>query len=175
MYDANVGRFLSKDPRHQYWSPYEGMGNNPVSGTDPTGGFVDPPTASASLHLNEIHIGSTPEADGNKSNGTEWEEHTMPEIVISDYSFMRDVTGSMNRFTGASDMWEGNYDGANAGAGGADAYQLSVDVTLLHRTFSPAVTFVPSSGMGIGYNVTELEAGLPPVYGISVSITQSRS
>jgi hypothetical protein len=41
MYDANVGRFLSKDPRHQYWSPYEGMGNNPVSGTDPTGGWGD--------------------------------------------------------------------------------------------------------------------------------------
>jgi|GEM_PF-4834085 hypothetical protein len=39
MYDSNVGRWLSKDPRHQYWSPYEGMGNNPISGTDPTGGW----------------------------------------------------------------------------------------------------------------------------------------
>jgi len=43
MYDANVGRWLSKDPMGQYWSPYEGMGNNPVSNSDPTGGSAAPP------------------------------------------------------------------------------------------------------------------------------------
>ena len=41
MYDANVGRWLSKDPKHQYYSPYLAMGNNPVSSTDPTGGIDD--------------------------------------------------------------------------------------------------------------------------------------
>jgi len=38
MYDANVGRFLSKDPMGQYYSPYVGMGNNPIGIMDPTGG-----------------------------------------------------------------------------------------------------------------------------------------
>ena len=43
MYDANVGRWLSRDPKRQYWSPYTGMGNNPVNGVDPTGGVFGPP------------------------------------------------------------------------------------------------------------------------------------
>ncbi|MNE02155.1 hypothetical protein D3C80_946210 [compost metagenome] len=39
MYDAKIGRWLSVDPKNQYWSPYVGMGNNPVSRTDPDGGL----------------------------------------------------------------------------------------------------------------------------------------
>jgi RHS repeat-associated protein len=39
MYDARVGRWLSKDPYGQYASPYTGMGNNPVNGVDPNGGL----------------------------------------------------------------------------------------------------------------------------------------
>jgi RHS repeat-associated protein len=38
MYDGRIGRWLSIDPAGQYASPYEGMGNNPVSSSDPTGG-----------------------------------------------------------------------------------------------------------------------------------------
>ena len=38
MYDARIGRWLSVDPQGQYTSPYEGMGNNPVTMSDPTGG-----------------------------------------------------------------------------------------------------------------------------------------
>jgi RHS repeat-associated protein len=38
MYDGRIGRWLSTDPAGQYASPYEGMGNNPVTGSDPTGG-----------------------------------------------------------------------------------------------------------------------------------------
>jgi len=38
MYDANVGRWLSRDPKKQFWSPYEGMGNNPANLNDPDGG-----------------------------------------------------------------------------------------------------------------------------------------
>jgi RHS repeat-associated protein len=40
MYDANVGRWLSPDPKKQFWSAYEGMGNNPINGVDPDGGGV---------------------------------------------------------------------------------------------------------------------------------------
>jgi len=38
MYDGRIGRWLSTDPKGQFASPYEGMGNNPVNGFDPTGG-----------------------------------------------------------------------------------------------------------------------------------------
>ncbi|GEM_PF-3374480 len=40
MYDARIGRWLSTDPKGQFASPYEGMGNDPVTGSDPTGGDV---------------------------------------------------------------------------------------------------------------------------------------
>jgi RHS repeat-associated protein len=38
-YDPVIGRWTSRDPYRQYWSPYIGMGNNPVSGVDPDGGY----------------------------------------------------------------------------------------------------------------------------------------
>src|SRR3989339_124944 len=37
LYDARIGRWLTKDPAGQFWSPYVGMANNPVSGVDPDG------------------------------------------------------------------------------------------------------------------------------------------
>lgn len=40
MYDPQVGRFTTQDPYEQFASPYTGMGNDPVSFSDPTGGFV---------------------------------------------------------------------------------------------------------------------------------------
>nr|WP_228085195.1 putative toxin [Mucilaginibacter sp. JRF] len=38
LYDSKIGRWLSVDPEGQFWSPYNGMGNNPVISSDPTGG-----------------------------------------------------------------------------------------------------------------------------------------
>lgn len=38
-YDPVIGRWTSKDPYGQYWSPYVGMGNDPTNRTDPDGGF----------------------------------------------------------------------------------------------------------------------------------------
>jgi len=40
-YDAVVGRWTSKDPAVQYFSPYVGMGNNPIRNTDVDGSFTD--------------------------------------------------------------------------------------------------------------------------------------
>jgi RHS repeat-associated protein len=40
LWDGRIGRWLSKDPKGQYASPYLGMGNNPVSRIDPDGGSV---------------------------------------------------------------------------------------------------------------------------------------
>ena len=42
LYSSRVGRWLSYDPEGQFSSPYLGMGNNPVSGVDPTGGWSGP-------------------------------------------------------------------------------------------------------------------------------------
>ncbi len=39
MYDPVIGRWLSTDPYGQYPSPYLGMGNDPVNGIDPDGGW----------------------------------------------------------------------------------------------------------------------------------------
>jgi hypothetical protein len=50
MYDANVGRWLSRDPKRQYYSPYIGiMGNNPVLNSDPDGGSPE----------DEVHFNTT--------------------------------------------------------------------------------------------------------------------
>ncbi|MNF86260.1 hypothetical protein D3C84_686920 [compost metagenome] len=40
LWDGRIGRWLSTDPYSQYASPYLGMGNNPVSGVDPDGGWL---------------------------------------------------------------------------------------------------------------------------------------
>ncbi|MFT3946963.1 MAG: RHS repeat-associated core domain-containing protein [Agriterribacter sp.] len=39
-YDAQTGRFIQVDPYDQFPSPYTGMGNNPVSNVDPSGGYI---------------------------------------------------------------------------------------------------------------------------------------
>jgi RHS repeat-associated protein len=38
-YDPIVGRWISPDPYAQYWSPYNGMGNDPINSIDPDGGY----------------------------------------------------------------------------------------------------------------------------------------
>ncbi len=39
QYDAVVGRWTTTDPAGQYWSPYVGMGNDPVNSSDPDGAY----------------------------------------------------------------------------------------------------------------------------------------
>ena len=41
LWDGRIGRWLTTDPKGQYSSPYLGMGNNPISLTDPDGGSAD--------------------------------------------------------------------------------------------------------------------------------------
>jgi len=40
-WDGRLARWTSIDPYHQHWSPYLGMGNNPINLTDPDGGKTD--------------------------------------------------------------------------------------------------------------------------------------
>lgn len=45
LWDSRIGRWLTTDPMGEFHSPYLGMGNNPISKIDPTGGStMDPPT-----------------------------------------------------------------------------------------------------------------------------------
>jgi len=39
LWDGRIGRWLTTDPYRQYASPYLGMGNDPVNGIDPDGGW----------------------------------------------------------------------------------------------------------------------------------------
>ena len=39
-YDPAVGRWFEQDPYNEFFSPYVGIGNNPVNFVDPTGGFI---------------------------------------------------------------------------------------------------------------------------------------
>ncbi|MCA6366222.1 MAG: RHS repeat-associated core domain-containing protein [Cytophagales bacterium] len=39
-YDPIIGRWTTKDPEGQFDSPYVGMGNDPVNGVDPDGGYL---------------------------------------------------------------------------------------------------------------------------------------
>jgi len=41
MYDSRIARWFQYDPHEQHFSPYQGMGNNPVNLTDPDGGGDD--------------------------------------------------------------------------------------------------------------------------------------
>ena len=39
LWDSRIGRWLTTDPYGQHFSPYLGMGNNPISRVDPDGGM----------------------------------------------------------------------------------------------------------------------------------------
>ena len=49
-YDPIRCQWTTTDPKHQYFSPFLAMGNNPVSTVDPDGGF-DPPIEDASIFV----------------------------------------------------------------------------------------------------------------------------
>lgn len=55
QYDSRIGRWLSKDPFQQGYSPYIGMANNPVSLVDPTGGYVEHTWANYNRWLEGLH------------------------------------------------------------------------------------------------------------------------
>lgn len=42
LWDARIGRWLTTDPKHEFSSPYLGMGNNPIRLIDPDGGSTKP-------------------------------------------------------------------------------------------------------------------------------------
>ncbi|MFZ6011480.1 MAG: RHS repeat-associated core domain-containing protein, partial [Bacteroidota bacterium] len=51
-YDAIIGRWTVTDPYGEYWSPYIGMGNDPINLNDPNGGSVTNPGKMAFAAIN---------------------------------------------------------------------------------------------------------------------------
>jgi len=56
MYDARIGRWMSVDPEGQFSSPYEGMGNDPVTGFDKDGGFEEKPDGTPLYDPGDWHV-----------------------------------------------------------------------------------------------------------------------
>ncbi|HEX8577757.1 MAG TPA: RHS repeat-associated core domain-containing protein [Flavobacterium sp.] len=40
LWDGRIGRWLTVDPKGQFFSPYIGMGNDPINAIDPDGGWI---------------------------------------------------------------------------------------------------------------------------------------
>ncbi len=60
LWDARIGRWLTTDPYGEFFSPYLGMGNNPVSTIDIDGGCTDCtacPDACLKLNINQVPTG----------------------------------------------------------------------------------------------------------------------
>lgn len=78
-YDPLIGRWTAIDPRKQYWSPYIGVGNNPVNNVDPTGGEGGPARAKGAPSFKyETAVMSTvgevlPEFTAMPDNPTPWQ------------------------------------------------------------------------------------------------------
>jgi RHS repeat-associated protein len=68
-YDPQIGRFTSVDPYDQFTSPYIGMGNNPASTIDPSGGWSEMLTALVSgIGAAAITYGTLSIIDNNNGN-----------------------------------------------------------------------------------------------------------
>ncbi len=56
LWDGRIGRWLTTDPYGQYFSPYLGMGNNPISRIDPNGGSDGGPGDPPTINLDTVVI-----------------------------------------------------------------------------------------------------------------------
>jgi len=98
LWDSRIGRWLTVDPYGQYFSPYMGMGNNPMNGIDPDGGCFKSDGSDCDQNA---AIGTTTIGGG----GLEWrmtEEGYVPHniddalqftAVVGEASFM-DIIGA---------------------------------------------------------------------------------
>ena len=101
LWEARLGRWLTPDPARQYWSPYLGMGNRPMSSIDPDGRDVWENCTTGDLEY--FAGGITPGGDyGYVSSGYLMDNASVianaPNIFLthnfSDYSRLADKWGS---------------------------------------------------------------------------------
>jgi RHS repeat-associated protein len=123
-YDVTIGRWLQPDPMDQYWSSYNGMGNNPVSIVDPTGGkgikgIMD--WINKALGIDNAN-NCPPSGGGNGTPGSQ-QQFLLNPIVVTPPSFSvpGDVLSSSPTVTGFDASPNSSYSGkdntGNAGTG----------------------------------------------------------
>lgn len=78
LWDSRIGRWISPDPYGQYYSPYLGMGNNPINGVDPDGGC-----------FTKDENGNTIACNDNSSVGTKMIGHAGNEWVMTGEGWAR--------------------------------------------------------------------------------------
>ncbi|MCL9807664.1 hypothetical protein NAT51_19230 [Flavobacterium amniphilum] len=102
LWDGRLGRWLTVDPMGQYFSPYLGMGNNPISRVDPDGGMdgepEDPPIEDGCVFF------PTEEGYITGSSISDWQNldyQVFNDFVKNNYcqggdEYQRDITSALN-------------------------------------------------------------------------------
>lgn len=110
QYDPVIGRWISVDPKREFYSAYVGMGNNPVNQTDPDGGGTESTHTDADgnviavyndgdlgvyshengttlAQLDAAHLFSTSAGGTFRGSTLFWDEFVSPEtgLVFSNY------------------------------------------------------------------------------------------
>jgi len=103
-WDPILGRWLVRDPERQHYSPFVGMGNNPVSGVDPDGGWVKGAGLWSNMFKSDSRIYSEQFASSWSSNlvdytafkaGNAWGVMAIDKALLGNqrYSTFTSVTG----------------------------------------------------------------------------------
>lgn len=85
MYNPRFGKWMTVDPKSEFWSPYEGMGNDPVSKTDKDGGC-----AQCSADAFAVSQGMTADDVYQGPNGTYLVNYTLNGATAT-MQFFKDI------------------------------------------------------------------------------------
>ncbi|UYZ62540.1 leucine-rich repeat domain-containing protein [Hymenobacter weizhouensis] len=108
LYHSRLGRWMSYDPYGEFHSPYVGMGNNPISTTDPDGGCTICPLPTmlpmATQHLPNVMVSASAAAGAFARLGIDAAKH-----AFMSYSTYVNASGDaiMNRGIGLASYTAG--------------------------------------------------------------------
>ena len=165
LWDSRIGRWISPDPYGQFASPYVGMGNDPVNGIDPDGGYRTWWQAFKSW------VGGGFSGSINKSDnpGTPWHKYSvnselkretgfstkfgLDDKLIQSYGYGNNGTNYFNR--GVGYMKTAKYDWTNKWKDDGILYDFSNDFYVTGQTLNPfdsQLTNINGSGIVKGSN-----------------------
>ncbi|WP_172443295.1 RHS repeat-associated core domain-containing protein [Nonlabens agnitus] len=100
LWDSRIGRWLTTDPAGEFFSPYLGMGNNPISMIDPDGRCIKCPNPEG------VEVGTTHTENGYtftmNNQGVWWSESYFNDngITVIGDSRSQNYTGEISLFGG---------------------------------------------------------------------------
>ncbi|MCL9806424.1 lamin tail domain-containing protein [Flavobacterium amniphilum] len=136
LWDGRIGRWLNPDPYSEFFSPYLGMGNNPINLVDPDGGAVGGPEFPSNPEKGQIY--------SHCNEGTTWtyEFDGKSWIGIGAYSVIEEVviksgptTSGWSRFTGGLQMIGGVAEIVVGGVGGILTAETGVGAAVGYAVF----------------------------------------